>query len=745
MKRFTSLTSTLVLASVSHWSVAQETGDGATASDLDTITVIGTRTERSIGETAATVSVRTNDDIERELARDIADLVRFEPGVTVAGTGSRFGLSGFSIRGVGGNRVLTLVDGIRVAEEFSFGPFLSARRDFIDVDSLSRAEIARGPISSLYGSDALGGVVAFTTKRPRDYLSADDSFHAGFKGGISGADESTVAGLTLATGGDLFSGMIFYNRRDGHETENQGSVGGTGPTRELPDPQEIGSDNIVAKVGFHPGENHDFTLTYDFLDNETETRILSDYETVVFGTTVNTRDALDERTRERWSLAYEYVGDLLIADQLMATAYTQTSETSQLTSETRTTPAFESQTRFRRSAFDQEIDGAFLQLSKSIEMGSTTHLITYGADYYKTDNAGIRDGGTFDATGAPVFEFFPFPTRDFPLTAVRQTAFFLQDEIGLMNDRLLISPGIRYDDFDAKATADDVYISGNPGTPLPEDYDDSEVTAKIGVLYQVSDSISAYVRYSEGFRAPPYDDVNVGFSNFIGGYKTIANPDLKSERSDGYELGARFQGRAGSVSIAAFRNDYEDFIESSAIAPEFLPSGIDPADGLLTFQSINREEVEISGLELTGVFDLGLLSGTLDGMSLRTAIAYADSEDKSDGAPINSVEPLTGVVGLGYSPADRNWGGELIMTAVDGKSESDINPDDPRTPTSGYGIIDLVAYYDFSDRVSVNVGLFNITDRTYVRWADSGGIGGDAPLRFSQPGFNAAATIRVEL
>ena len=148
---------------------------------------------------------------------------------------------------------------------------------------------------------------------------------------------------------------------------------------------------------------------------------------------------------------------------------------------------------------------------------------------------------------------------------------------------------------------------------------------------------------------------------------------------------------------------------------------------------------------MTGVLDLGLLNGNLDGMSLRTAIAYADSEDKSDGAPINSVEPLTGVIGLGFSPADRNWGGELIMTAVDGKSESDINPDDPRTPTSGYGILDLVAFYDFSDRVSLNVGLFNITDRTYIRWADSGGIGGDAPLRFSQPGFNAAATIRVEL
>ena len=127
---------------------------------MDTTTVIATRTERALEEIAATISVKTSDVIERELVRNIADLVRFEPGVSVAGTGSRFGLNGFNIRGLGGNRVLTMVDGVRVPDEFSFGPFLSARRDFVDIDSLSRVELASGPISSLYGSDALGVCVS---------------------------------------------------------------------------------------------------------------------------------------------------------------------------------------------------------------------------------------------------------------------------------------------------------------------------------------------------------------------------------------------------------------------------------------------------------------------------------------------------------------------------------------------------------------------------------------------------------
>ena len=175
------LAAAFVLPMVLNAALAQQSPSAAddsaqTAGDLSTITVIGTRTERTLKELAATVSVISSEDLEHEITRDIADLIRYEPGVSVSGTGSRFGLSGFTIRGIGGNRVLTMVDGIRVPDEFDFGPFLNARRDFVDVDSIERVEIARGPISSLYGSDAIGGVVAFTTKAPRDYLDGDTPY-----------------------------------------------------------------------------------------------------------------------------------------------------------------------------------------------------------------------------------------------------------------------------------------------------------------------------------------------------------------------------------------------------------------------------------------------------------------------------------------------------------------------------------------------------------------------------------------
>ena len=214
-------------------SLRAESAEGAAEESEaeEVITVVATRTERSLDEVAATVSVKTAEDIDRELARDIADLVRFEPGVTVGGTGSRFGLTGFNIRGIGGNRVLTLIDGIRVPDEFSFGPFLSARRDFVDIDSLARAEIARGPISSLYGSDALGGVVALTSLSPRDRLG-ERPVGASFKGGYSSADDSLAGTVTAAGQTGNLAASVLYTNRTGTETANAASAGGIGADRE---------------------------------------------------------------------------------------------------------------------------------------------------------------------------------------------------------------------------------------------------------------------------------------------------------------------------------------------------------------------------------------------------------------------------------------------------------------------------------------------------------------------------------
>jgi hemoglobin/transferrin/lactoferrin receptor protein len=711
---------------------------------LETVTVVGTRTERILSDVPATISVIDSEAIERQVARDIADLVRFEPGVSVGGTGSRFGLGGFTIRGIGGNRVLTTIDGIRVPEEFSFGPFLSARRDFVDIDGLERAEIARGPISSLYGSDALGGVVALQTRKPADYLEGAGPLHLGAKLGYSSPDDSTVGTFTGALGNDTVQGLVLYTRRDARETDNQGRVGGFGPTRELPDPQQIATDNVLGRLAFTPGEAHELIFSVDHFDSSVQTQVFSDYGTESTGTTVDRRDADDSRERTRVSLSYAFTGNLFVADRLQATLYSQQSTTFQLTEEDRTTAAGDVEFRTRESLFEQQIDGGFVQLGKAFELGPSAHELIYGIDYFQTANLSQRDGGTVDENGGVIPEFFPLPTRDFPRTEVRQLAFFVQDEIALLDGRLMLSPGLRFDSFEANAEADELYLAGNPGTPLPEDYADEELTLRFGALYDFTNSVSAYARYSEGFRAPPYDDVNVGFSNFIGGYKTIANPDLQSERSAGVEAGLRLRRDFGTMTITWFRNEYDNFIEPLAIAPQFAGTGgIDPADGLLTFQSINREQVVISGVEATAQVDLGATAQALKGFRLRASVAYAQGEDAQLGTPLNTVDPLTGVFGVGYTAPSQRWGTDMILTMVAAKDENDIDPNLPRPATDGYAVLDLLGRWEATDRISLNAGIFNLLDQTYIVWADTAGIGADAQARFTQPGLNFGANFRV--
>lgn len=138
MSAYRRLTATGLLTACVFSAVAPQQSE---PEPLETITVIGTRTERSLEEVSATVTVKTADDTGRELARDIVDLVRFE-------------------------RVLTTIDGLRGCEESSLAHFrlpagLGGHRQ-----PESGSEIARAPISSRHASDTLGGVIALTTRQP---------------------------------------------------------------------------------------------------------------------------------------------------------------------------------------------------------------------------------------------------------------------------------------------------------------------------------------------------------------------------------------------------------------------------------------------------------------------------------------------------------------------------------------------------------------------------------------------------
>src|SRR3990172_11446170 len=148
----------------------------AEAPPLEVITVTGSKLPRSLSEVANTITVIDDQRINRELSNDIKDLVRYEPGVSVTSEAGRFGIGGFNIRGIEANRVTMELDGVPVIEGFGIGDFASSGRNLVDTGLLKSVEILRGPASALYGSDAMGGVVAYTTRDPADFLRDADRY-----------------------------------------------------------------------------------------------------------------------------------------------------------------------------------------------------------------------------------------------------------------------------------------------------------------------------------------------------------------------------------------------------------------------------------------------------------------------------------------------------------------------------------------------------------------------------------------
>ncbi|MGE4410844.1 MAG: TonB-dependent receptor plug domain-containing protein, partial [Sphingobium sp.] len=170
----------LALAMIAQQAQAQDDDGLYWLDQMSRITVSATRAPMLLLDAPATVTVITDRDIADQMATDIKDLVRFEPGVSVRRAPARFGAAlgatgragneDFNIRGIGGNRVLIQVDGIRTPQGFSFGAQDAGRGGYADIGLVKSVEILRGPASALYGSDGLAGAISFTTSDPEDLI-----------------------------------------------------------------------------------------------------------------------------------------------------------------------------------------------------------------------------------------------------------------------------------------------------------------------------------------------------------------------------------------------------------------------------------------------------------------------------------------------------------------------------------------------------------------------------------------------
>ncbi|OJU20204.1 MAG: TonB-dependent receptor [Sphingomonas sp. 66-10] len=706
-----------------------------------TITVSATRLPQKVEEVPATVSVITDRQIADQLASDIKDLVRFEPGVSVRRAPTRFGAAngatgrdgnaGFNIRGLEGNRVLIQVDGVRVPDGFDFGAQSAGRGDYVDVGLVKSVEILRGPASALYGSDGLAGAVSFTTSDPVDFLRNGKQIAGLGRVAYDSADRQFSETAILAARSGDWSALIAYTRRDGHELDNKGTNEERNSRRTAPNPQDSFSNAILGKIVWQPSDAHRVRLAVDHYDDHVRTNVLSGIAPVPTApTSVIGLTARDETRRDRISLDWRYSGSGALASAQLAFWYQQ-ARNRQFSAEDRYTAA----DRTRLNTFDNRVFGASAELRSDVTTGALTHRIVYGGDVSVTRQKGVRDGTV--PTPPDVF-----PTRAFPVTDFTLAGAYLGDEIGVGGGVLTLYPVLRFDHYNLDPKQDALLpgfrSAGQSG---------SRVSPKVGGVVKLGGGASLFANYAQGFKAPSPTQVNQFFQNLAQGYTSIPNPDLRPETSETWEGGLRVSSGAVSAGVTGFTGRYRNFISQQVVGGSFRPS--DPA----VFQFINLNRVKIDGVE--GRIDLRAPSG----VSARMAISYAKgsvSEPDKSRQPLSTIDPLKLVVGIGYDAPERRFGGQIIATHAAQKELGRTVYDDTATGAQtticngapcfrpgGFTILDATAYVRVGEALTLRAGVFNILDAKYAWWSDVRGLAANSTVTdaYTQPGRNVSASL----
>lgn len=251
--------------------VNAETSASLSESSLDDVTVTATRTATSVADALASVTVLTRDDIESRQVLSLQDLFAGEAGVQVSNNGGLGKASSIFLRGANADQVLVLVDGVRMGSS-TLG---TTAIQYLPLDQMGRVEIVRGPLSSLYGSEAMGGVIQLFTQRPTaDGVSVQADTAAG-----SHDTYSTGANLSVVSG-PLSYGLSASNlTSNGYPNCSGASASATSPGGGcfVYDSSPDGYHNVSssAHIGYRFSDSADAEAT--FMRAQGGTRYAGDY------------------------------------------------------------------------------------------------------------------------------------------------------------------------------------------------------------------------------------------------------------------------------------------------------------------------------------------------------------------------------------------------------------------------------------------------------------------------------------
>ena len=703
--------------------------------ELAPVLVTADRNAQTLDKAAPNVSVIGRKTLNQASAQNLDDMVLYEPGVSVPSDNNRRGHAGINIRGIDGNRILMMVDGVRIPESYAGGGSNGAisGRDMVESDTLKQVDIVKGPYSALYGSDALGGVVNMVTLSPSDFVDEGKRSYFGLKHGYRSRDRSHGVTATVAGFHENAEGLLMLTRRQGHETENMGSDTSYSTARTATNPQKNNAYNILAK-GNIGNEHHRLETLYEQYYHANDTVLANGLGSQSRGpVTIATSEsnARDRIRRQRIEASYRYAGEGRLKEANL-TAYQQKLRTEDDAVDASITRMGARQlgnsTRYSDYGFNQTIRGLNGRSVWEFD-GAVKQTVVAGAEYKHTETARPRDSLTVDnLTGAvsKVYAGSTYPNKTFPDSKRKTFSVYAQDSLTFGNG-IVLTPALRYEKDKLNTSTDQAYLNANPSGTATR-FSDSAFTPSLRLSVPMGEQFTGFATYSQGFRTPPFDSATMAFANTTYGYAVIPNANLKSERSNSFELGMKFKNKRARAQVTAFYNRYRNFINRTEVGTASI--GGRP---IIQYQYQNLDRVKTYGAEASAAYKF------LPGWQVSGSIAWMRGKQQ-DGTPLDSAYPLNGVLGLDY--AQEKWGVDTKLRWS--KKHSRVSSDSV-FQTPGYGVWDVGAWYKPSKNVEIGANIYNIGNKKYWQHADVAGMSRSSVMDlYTETGRNFAARVQLK-
>lgn len=634
----------------------------APATRLDEVTATATRTPQVAGDVAAPVTVVPREELRRRQPTNLQDILRDIPGVEADGI-PRASVQQPQIRGLGEDRVIVLLNGVR--QNFNSG---HRGRFFFEPELIRQVDVLRGPASMLYGSGAIGGVLALRT------IDADDILRPGRATGFflsqgfdtNGGRWRSSAAAAARVG--PFDALVAVARNAGNNI-----VDGAGRTIPFTDPT---TNTLLAKLGWNPAEDMRLGLS---VTHRTEGQTIP-----VAANTADTTNIADRTlTGQQLALNFAWAPRTQRLVDLRATLFRNAIEID----ERRIVPADR-----RRDGTDLETWGLSVQNTARFTLtGAEAQALTIGLDGYRDRQEGRRNGA---------------PRGQFPDAEQDVLGLFAQNEIAL--GRAALTAGLRWDRFDQSAQGQ-------------RRVESERLSPRVSLAYRVTDWLQPYLAYAEAFRAPGLAQLyNVGvhfpvavrprpvFNVFV------PNPDLRPETARNVEAGANLRFRSVlqaedrlRLRVSAFRNSLDDFIETVVTRT--------------TTEQRNVTSARIEGLELEGQYESGVWFAGLGASLIR-------GENRTTGEPLSLIpaDKLSVSGGRRFLDQGVTAGARLLLVQEQGRKPRDAASGLRPPATEAYALTDLFFTYAPPEGAlagwRLDVGVQNLFDVRHRRAAWDAGI-----------------------